>query len=134
LLACIAEEHHDPAGLAWPVSVAPYHVSLVSLSGAEAQAEAAFDAMIKAGIEVLFDDRQESAGVKFNDADLIGLPVRVTLSQRSLRQGGAELKKRSAGEGQVVPLEQVVGSVLQEIGALQAELGARFQVIRPLQA
>jgi len=134
LLACIAEEHHDPAGLAWPVSIAPYHVSLVSLSGAEAQAEAAFDAMIKAGIEVLFDDRQESAGVKFNDADLIGLPLRVTMSQRSLRQGGAELKRRSAGEGQVVPLEQVVGSVLQEIGALQAELGARFQVVRPLQA
>jgi prolyl-tRNA synthetase len=132
LLACIAEEHHDEAGLAWPISVAPYHVSLIGLSGAEAQTEAAFDQLSGAGIEVLFDDREESAGVKFNDADLIGLPLRVTVSQRSLRQGGAEVKPRRSSEGRVVPLEQTAAEIWNEIHALEAEIEPRAVAFPPL--
>jgi prolyl-tRNA synthetase len=132
LLACIAEEHHDEAGLAWPISVAPYHVSLIGLSGAEAQTEAAFDQLSGAGIEVLFDDREESAGVKFNDADLIGLPLRVTVSQRSLGQGGAEVKPRRSSEGRVVPLEQTAAEIWNEIHALEAEIEPRAVAFPPL--
>ena len=131
LLACIAEEHSDAAGLAWPISVSPYHVSLVSLSGAEAQAETIFRELVDAGIEVLFDDRQESAGVKFNDADLIGLPLRLTLSQRSLHQGSAELKRRLGSEGRFVPLDQTASEVLQEIHALETEIETRSLPIPP---
>ncbi len=134
LLACIAEENHDEAGLTWPISVAPYPVSLISLSGAEAQAEAVLGQFADAGIEALFDDRQESAGVKFNDADLIGLPLRVTVSQRSLRQGGGEVKPRLGGEARVVPLEGIAGVVLEEIGALETEIEARLSSITPLES
>lgn len=133
LLACIAEEHHDAAGLAWPISVAPYHLSLVGLSGAESQAEALYDGLVETGIEVLFDDRPESAGVKFNDADLIGLPLRVTVSPRSLRQGGAELKRRLEDEGRVVPLEQTASEVLQAIHALEHDIEALPAPIPPRQ-
>jgi prolyl-tRNA synthetase len=133
LLACVAEEHHDEAGLTWPISVAPYSVSLISLSGAEDQAEAVLEQLANAGIEVLFDDRQESAGVKFNDADLIGLPLRVTVSNRSLRQGGVEIKSRQAGEARIVPLGEVANAVLQEIGALETEIEASLSSITPLE-
>jgi prolyl-tRNA synthetase len=132
LLACIAEEHHDEAGLVWPISVAPYHLSLVSLSGAEDQAEAAYAELTRAGIEVLFDDRQESAGVKFNDADLLGLPLRVTVSPRSLRQGGVEVKRRLGDQGRVAPLEQTRVEIMQEIGELEAELEASLTPAIPL--
>lgn len=132
LLACIAEEHHDEAGLTWPISVAPYPVSLISLSGAEAEADTALKALANAGIEVLYDDRQVSAGVKFNDSDLIGLPVRVTVSQRSLRQGGVEIKRRQASEGRIVPLEEVARVILEEIHALEAEIESRLSSITPL--
>jgi prolyl-tRNA synthetase len=134
LLACIAEEHHDESGLTWPISVAPYPVSLIGLSGAEAQADAVLGQLADVGIEALFDDRQESAGVKFNDADLIGLPLRVTVSQRSLRQGGAEVKPRLGGEARVVPLEGITGVVLEEIGALESETEARLSSITPLES
>lgn len=133
LLACIAEEHHDAAGLAWPISVAPYQVYLVSLSGTETQAERVFKDLIEAGIEVLYDDRPESAGVKFKDADLIGLPLRVTLSRRSLGQGGAELKRRLVSEGHVVPLDQTAAQILQEIHALETEIKTRTSPIPPLE-
>jgi prolyl-tRNA synthetase len=133
LLACIAEENHDSAGLAWPISVAPYPVSLVGLSGAEAQAEAVFEQLASAGIEALFDDRQESAGVKFNDADLIGLPLRVTISPRSLRQGGAEIKRRIGGEARLMPLGQMPEVIREEIRSLEAEIEARTFSVQPLQ-
>jgi prolyl-tRNA synthetase len=133
LLACIAEEHHDSAGLDWPVTVAPYHMSLISLSGAEAQAETLYAGLVDAGIEVLFDDRQESAGVKFNDADLIGLPLRMTVSPRSLRQGGAELKPRHGGEPQVLPLEGAASEVRQGLRTLEGEIEAQCASVAPLE-
>ena len=111
LLACVAEEHHDDKGLIWPVSVAPYPIHLVALAGKTEglmeKSEELYQSLCKAGLEPLFDDRQESPGVKFNDADLIGLPLRLTLSERSLKQGGVEVKVRKSGEISYHPLENI---------------------------
>ena len=124
LLACIAEEHNDANGLIWPVTVAPYHVHLVSLPGAEAEAEKLYADLWAAGIEVLYDDRTESAGVKFMDADLIGLPLRLTIGKRSLQAGGVELKRRDRAEKTIVTLTEVVAHVKEEIVALEQEITA----------
>ncbi len=125
LLACIAEECHDDHGLIWPVSVAPYQVHLVTLPGAEAQADQLYADLLARKIEVLYDDREERAGVKFNDADLIGLPLRVTVSGRALEQGGVEFKRRDRAEKEIVPLERAVARVQEELAAMQAALAAR---------
>jgi prolyl-tRNA synthetase len=121
LLACVAEEHHDERGLVWPASVAPFPVHLVVLSGKNIDtaptAKEIEDALMTAGLEALVDDREESAGVKFNDADLIGLPVRITVSERALKQGGVEFKLRKGGEAYIVPVGEVVARVRE---ALQA--------------
>lgn len=122
LMACIAEEHHDERGLIWPAAVAPYPVHVVILPGKEVDtntvAATIEAALIEAGLEPLVDDRVESAGVKFNDADLIGLPVRLTVSERAFKQGGVEMKLRSSGESTIVPLEQVVPVIRTAIDEL----------------
>ncbi len=124
LLACIAEEHNDANGLIWPVTVAPYHVHLVSLPGAEAEAEKLYADLWAAGVEVLHDDRSESAGVKFMDADLIGLPLRLTIGKRSLQAGGVEMKRRDRVEKTIVASSEVVAHVKEEIVALEQEITA----------
>jgi len=115
LLACVAEEHRDERGLIWPSSIAPYPVHLVVLPGKTEDTFALADGLEKqltaAGLEPLYDDREESAGVKFNDADLIGLPLRITVSERALKQGGVEFKRRSGGEAWYVPLADAVAEV-----------------------
>ena len=112
LLACIAEEHHDDKGLVWPAAVAPFPLHMIVLGSKTGQPEAMaaeLEARLQAaGLEALVDDRPESAGVKFMDADLIGLPLRLTVSERALKQGGVEFKRRSAEEKWIVPLENVV--------------------------
>jgi prolyl-tRNA synthetase len=112
LLACLAEEHHDEHGLCWPAAVAPYPVHMVRLSGKTGAADAAAEDLAlrlqAAGLEPLYDDRAESAGVKFMDADLLGMPLRITVSERALKQGGVEFKPRKSGEVSVVPLEEAV--------------------------
>jgi prolyl-tRNA synthetase len=126
LLACVAEQHNDEKGLIWPISVAPYHVHLVLLTDptAEEAAESIYDGLKREGIEVLYDDRDERAGVKFNDADLIGIPLRLTVSKKSLEKGGIEMKRRDAGEVEIVPLDEVVYRVQAELDTLWAELAA----------
>jgi prolyl-tRNA synthetase len=114
LLACIAEEHHDENGLAWPASVAPYHVHIVAAETGE-MADGLYERLVSAGVEVLYDDRCESLGAKFKDADLIGSPIRLTLTPRSLQRGGVEIKARSDSAGYVVPIEGVVSAVNREI-------------------
>jgi prolyl-tRNA synthetase len=111
LMACVAEEHNDDYGLMWPITVAPYEVHIVALRGGFEEAERLYDKLSAAGLEVLFDDRDESPGVKFNDADLIGAPIRLTVGGRSLDQGGVELKLRREDEDELVPLGQVVERV-----------------------
>mgnify|MGYP002681162191 FL=1 len=126
LIACVAEEHHDERGLTWPVSLAPFPVHVVVLKGKEMDSEALAarveNALRDAGLEPLVDDREESAGVKFNDADLIGLPLRITVSERSFRAGGLEIKPRRGGETVVVPMENLVVEVQRLVNALEEPL------------
>lgn len=126
LLACIAEEHHDENGLIWPVSVAPFQVHLVALAKgggpAAAAAEKIYDELSANGVEVLLDDRLENPGVKFNDADLIGLPVRLTVGDRSLKKGQVEMKLRHQNERIDVPLEEVNLRIAEKLDKLQQEL------------
>lgn len=122
LLACVAEEHHDDKGLIWPISVAPYDVHLVALRGGQEKAEELYAQLQKAGLTVLYDDREESPGVKFNDADLIGLPMRLTVSERSLKEGGVEFKLRRAEDKRIVAADQVVSEVTRTKEQLLAEI------------
>ncbi len=126
LLACIAEEYNDEAGLKLPVSVAPYQVHLISLVKDNAIGEDIYDRLQKAGIEVLYDDRKESAGVKFADADLIGLPIRITIGNRSLKEGKVEVKIRKTGETTAFLVEDLADEVKAEIAKLQAEIDANI--------
>jgi prolyl-tRNA synthetase len=123
LLACIAEQHHDERGLIWPATIAPYPVHMVVLQGKEVDtgrvAASIEVAMTEAGLEPLVDDRVESAGVKFNDADLIGLPIRLTVSERAFKQGGVEMKLRAGGESTIISLEQVVSVVRSTLDELR---------------
>jgi prolyl-tRNA synthetase len=111
LLACIAEEHHDEKGLCLPVSVAPYQVHVVGLASKTGETEAAaqklYTNLTNAGVEVLYDDRIATAGVKFNDADLIGIPIRLTIGERGLKQGGVEYKLRTSGESGLWMMEEI---------------------------
>ena len=117
LLACLAEEYHDEHGLCWPAAVAPYPVHIVRLSGKSGMADAAADDLYQqfqaSGLEPLYDDRSESAGVKFMDADLMGMPVRITVSERSLKQGGVEFKPRKDKEVTVIPVEEAIDRTRQ---------------------
>ncbi len=126
LLGCAAQEHRDEMGLRLPVTIAPYHVHLCPLDGAGSPAgEAAarlYRELWASGVEVLLDDRDERAGVKFAGADLIGLPLRLTLGQRSLAAGTAELRDRATGETATVPLNEVVTAVRQRLAMLRAAI------------
>ncbi len=128
LLASVAEEYNDEHGLIWPLSVAPYHVHLVMLPGKKDQGEVAQAAdkfyrdLQTAGIEVLFDDRLDSPGVKFNDADLIGLPIRVTISARNLDKQVVEIKRRDQDERQLVPVAEAIPTIKAMMADLRAEI------------
>lgn len=121
LLACLCEEHHDERGLMLPISVAPYQVHLVGLLDNEDTIETAeqlYRDLQTAGIEVIYDDRPKrmaSPGVKFSDADLIGIPIRITVSKRALQEGGVELKLRKETERSLVPLAEIVAVVKNTI-------------------
>ena len=123
ILAAAAEAHCDEAGLAWPTEVAPYDVHLVGI-GLDRDAEAAADAdalyaeLTAAGLDVLFDDRDERPGVKFNDADLLGVPVRLTVSSRNTKAGAVEAKARTAAEAESIARADVLAHVqsLREAG------------------
>lgn len=117
ILLALAETHHDDKGLTLPASAAPFHVYLMNVPGKEldtrAKAEEIYSELQNASITVLFDDRDERAGVKFNDADLIGCPVRVTVGEKNLKEGMVELKKRTKKENDLIPISNVI-SVLQK--------------------
>lgn len=118
-MATVVEQSSDEKGIIWPFSIAPYHVSLVGLDLDKGEnrevAEQLYAGLTASGVEVLFDDRAETAGVKFNDADLLGLPLRAVVSKRSLKNGGIELKLRSQKESRIVPLAEAVQVIRDEI-------------------
>ncbi len=127
LLACVAEQYRDDNGLMLPISVAPYQVHLVVLSGGDSETigEDLYQSLMDAGIEVLYDDRDERPGVKFNDADLIGIPLRVTVSKRSLQNGGFEFKRRDRDDRVIISSEDIIASLQSEIQQLLADLTAK---------
>ena len=106
LLGAVIEESHDEEGIIWPPEIAPYQIHLVALDIGQAEvseaAEGLYEALLARGYEVLYDDREESPGVKFNDADLIGLPLRLTVSRRTLEVGGVEVKRRDEESSRVL--------------------------------
>ncbi len=122
LLASVAEEYHDDDGLILPISIAPYAVHLIALKGAESQGGYIYEELQGAGIEVLFDDRKESPGVKFADADIIGIPIRLTVSSRTIKEKGVELKHRDQTESRIVPDSDLVGVVEAEIQSLRDKI------------
>jgi prolyl-tRNA synthetase len=135
LLACVAEAHHDDHGLIWPITIAPFHVHLVLLRGkgttqTEEIAATLYNSLVAAGIEVLYDDRNESPGIKFNDADLIGCPVRITVSERALAQGGVEMKLRREMDKEIVPRSDVLERLRSVIESLYREISLKVVPVK----
>ncbi len=115
ILYALAETHHDDKGLTFPKSVAPFDVYLMNVPGKEmdtrSKAEEIYNMLQNAGISVLFDDRDERAGVKFNDADLIGCPIRITVGEKNLKEGMVELKPRKEKENRLVRIENLFAEI-----------------------
>ncbi len=111
VMGAIAETHHDGRGIIWPEAVAPFRVHLVSIANRDSrirhQADAIYEALEKAGIETLYDDREESAGVKFADADLLGMPARIVVSEKTLAKKSAEITDRAGGKTWFVALNRI---------------------------
>ena len=106
-MAAIVEQHHDEQGIQWPRSVAPYDVHLVALPGLEERSEEVAAKLDETGDDVLLDDRDQRAGEKFADADLIGLPVRVTVGKKTLEDGAVDIRMRETGEEERVAIEEL---------------------------
>jgi len=120
LLAAAIEQNHDDKGIIWPMPIAPYHIYLCPLYREGTQvsevAEKLYEELEAAGMEVLFNDRKESPGVKFNDADLLGIPVRVTVSARTLEKDSVELKMRAEKETSLIPVAEIVARLKEIVG------------------
>jgi prolyl-tRNA synthetase len=116
ILLALAETHHDDKGLTFPKPAAPLDVYLMHIAGKQldtrGQAEVIYNDLQTSGLNVLFDDRDERAGVKFNDADLIGCPVRITMGEKALQNGMVELKFRNEKENKLIALEKIIEEVL----------------------
>jgi prolyl-tRNA synthetase len=129
LLAAVIEQHHDNTGIIWPLAIAPYQVYLCPLYLENHQVATAAESLyadLKAqDLEVLFDDRNESPGVKFNDADLLGMPIRITISPRTLEKNSLEVKLRSEGKSQLMPLEGIVTRLKEIINQSLAKLSSQ---------
>jgi prolyl-tRNA synthetase len=115
LLAAVIEHSHDEKGIIWPMALAPYQVHICTLNpdkdGVASCGDRLYEELQAAGVEVLYDDRMASPGVKFNDADLIGVPLRVTVSPRALASASVEVKQRSAKESGLVPVDGATASI-----------------------
>ena len=118
IVTAVVEEHHDDKGIAWPAALAPYAVHLVALPGkgkdadnVTAAAERIYTELTEAGVDVLYDDRDASPGVKFADADLLGMPVRLTVGAKGLGRGVVERRNRKTGEDDELPLDGAVAAL-----------------------
>ena len=133
MMACLIEQHHDDQGIQWPITVAPYQVMLVGLGTEKTPevveaAERIYSDLKAIGVEVLYDDRDERAGVKFNDADLLGIPLRLTVGAKGLKSGALELKMRRNGELREIPVESVAAGVK---ALIDAEIAAIHATLKP---
>ena len=112
VMGILVEVLADEKGLVWPESVAPFAVHLIEVNSQSSEvrsaAESTYDDLMRSGIGVLYDDRSVGAGEKFADADLIGCPYRIVVSEKSLAQGGVEVKKRTEGNGVIMKGENIL--------------------------
>jgi len=122
-VAAIIEQHNDKDGIAWPLSVAPFAVEIlvVSMKSEECTtlADTVYTDLKAAGVEVLYDDRDDSAGVKFKDADLVGMPLRITIGARGLKSGVVEARVRKTGEVSEIPVDDAVQGILKILETLR---------------
>jgi prolyl-tRNA synthetase len=119
LVPAIIEAFHDEAGIIWPVSVAPFEAVLINLKAGDAECDAActklYEELVAAGIDMLYDDRDQGAGAKFTTADLIGIPYQLILGPRGLKSGEAEIKHRKTGERETLPIADAVARIVSLI-------------------
>jgi prolyl-tRNA synthetase len=119
IMAAAIEAHHDANGIVWPLAIAPFDVVVATVKASDAdqreKSERLYAELGAAGLEVLLDDRDERPGVKFKDADLIGVPFRVVLGPRALARGCVELVAREGGETREVPIDQVSAELRQRV-------------------
>ncbi len=124
--AAAIEQNHDDKGMVWPVPIAPFHVHVLPVTASEQVVQTAgtlYDSCLEAGVEVLWDDRDERAGVKFNDADLIGAPFHLTIGDRGLARGVVELKRRDTGEVLQLPPGDVIPHVQDLLSSYDLPVG-----------
>jgi len=116
IVAAVVEQHHDDSGIIWPRSLAPFEVVIVVANADDeavsSEATRVHDELTAAGVSVLLDDRGVAAGVKFNDADLVGYPVQAVVGKRGLAAGTIDTKVRASGERSQVPIEDAAGQIL----------------------
>ena len=121
-MAAAIEQNHDENGIVWPKAIAPFEVTIVPVSEKSerqmAAAEALYNELRARGIDVLLDDRAERAGVKFKDADLIGIPLRITIGDKSLDKGMLEYKERKTGESGLIAVENGADEVIRLLSAI----------------
>jgi prolyl-tRNA synthetase len=132
MMACLIELHHDDQGIQWPITIAPYQVMLVSLGTEKTPevveaAERIYRDLKAVGVDVLYDDRDERAGVKFNDADLLGIPLRLTVGAKGLKSGALELKLRRNGELREIAVDSIVAGMKSVIDAEMAAIHATLK-------
>jgi prolyl-tRNA synthetase len=118
-MAAVVERHHDEAGIVWPLAVAPFEVVVTQLNAKDAAtadaAGALYDALRQAGIEAILDDRDERPGVKFNDADLVGIPFRITVGPKGLAEGKVELVRRRTREARAIDVQKAAQAVSETV-------------------
>jgi prolyl-tRNA synthetase len=126
IVASAVELRNDENGIVWPISIAPFEVIITTVNQEDQQvtqaAETVYRQLLDKGIDVLLDDRSLRGGVKFKDADLLGIPIRVTVGQKSLAQGNVEIKLRRESDGEKVPVENAANRIAQLVAQLKQEL------------
>lgn len=125
-LQAVIEQRFDKDGIIWPLSVAPYSVEVLVVNAQHEESMAIslrlVEELERGGVDVLFDDRDERPGVKFKDADLLGLPLRVSVGERSLAKGGIEVRFRHSGEVRMAPVAEAAARIREWMGEVGAQL------------
>ena len=114
VMGAVVEVHHDDSGIVWPEEIAPYKVHLLALGNddkVKQESDNLYEKLVSAGVEVLYDDRDDSAGIKFSDSDLLGLPYRVVISKKTLAENQVELKKRNEEKSEMVNLDKIIDTL-----------------------
>lgn len=128
IAAAAIEQNHDDGGIIWPMSIAPYEVEVLPLQmkdeGVVGAGERIYEGLKERGVEVILDDRKERPGGKFKDADLVGVPLRVAIGKRSLKDGNVEVKWRKGGDAELIPVAEVIDRVAEMVAAERGRLRA----------